>query len=118
MAISIKSLDTRVTALENKLSGSVIGFPDWSKITKIKGRGSRTYEYTATESCWIMILMEYSGRHICYMNGVMIARCTSEGGKWEDNNAILLPVNKGDVIKLEELYYSNSGWMWKIPIKI
>lgn len=118
MAISLKNIDDRLKVLEDKLTGSVIGFPDWSKITKIKDRGGRTYEYISTDSSWLLIYLEYSGRHNCYLNDVRIASCVSESSRWEDHNTFLLPVNKGDKIKLEETYYSNSGWIWKIPVKL
>ena len=98
MSISLNNIESRVTALENKVSTNK-GFlvPDWSKCVDLgKGKVVEETPYTATETC----LAHFSGFHSrsfekIYINGIIISDCYYDYGGSDQEWYYL---NKGDVI--------------------
>ena len=108
MTISLKNVDDRLKVLENKLTGSVIGFPNWSKMTKLVNGNKSDYTYTASSSCWILVSLLYPSYMECYVNGVNIGRGGGMPSTWESNNTFILPINSGDKVRVVLTRYSGG----------
>lgn len=118
MTISLKNVDDRLKVLENKLTGSVIGFPNWSKMTKLVNGNKSDYTYTASSSCWILVSLLYPSYMECYVNGVNIGRGGGMPSTWESNNTFILPINSGDKVRVVLTRYSGGPHIWQIPVKL
>lgn len=115
MSISLKAIDTRVTALENKIVNSGYMVPNWSKSNAVaSGSMTKTSPFTASVACLFMVKGYHSrsGRNL-YINGVDVARLYFDYG---GNNAVPVFLNKGD-----QLYTTAScegAWFPLIAMKL
>lgn len=72
MSISLKAIDTRVTALENKIINSGYMVPDWSKTVR---KDNVTSPFIATEHCLVQAERIITrGEYTTAINGVNVGR--------------------------------------------
>lgn len=92
MAISLNNHETRIVALENRIVKNFF-FPDYSTWKSV---GTT---FTATEDGWFFGECQFPATSASiYVNGKQLAHCVGRVNFWEDNNAICIPLNKGDTV--------------------
>lgn len=105
MAISIKSLDTRVTTLENKSSGNYI--PNYKSSVDVPFKSN----WTATNDCTIIGCMGIWNNAHGYItvDGVVLWKTSgSNNSDYAGEVVFSFPVKKGSVVYLYNTYQSGA----------
>ena len=105
------SLNTQITTLQSNLEQEIETVDDkfsdknyTIQYPNIKESGRITVSpdtnYTLTSNCWVWWgNTSYVGSRYFYINDIEIGHSYGNSGRWEEFNALLIPLAKGNVIK-------------------